>query len=73
MQWCGPNFEKPVSTEKLCLVETGHQPKFRKVYIIATGAPLTFCLAKLFVKHSFMDSFMKLGPCMYMLSRDVQE
>ena len=43
----GPNFIKPVSiknnTEKSCLTETGSEPKFHKVYMVRTGAPLNFC------------------------------
>ncbi len=33
-----------LSTDKLCLAETGYQQTFHKVYIVVTGAPLTFCL-----------------------------
>ena len=29
-----------LSTEKSCLIETGYQPQFYKVYIVVTGAPL---------------------------------
>ena len=39
------------STEESCfLTETGLQPKFHKIYFVATCAPLIFCLAKKFAE-----------------------
>ena len=45
-----------LSTEKSCLAETGYQLTFRKVYIVATGAPLN-----LFRGGFFKDSLNNLS------------
>ena len=52
---------KPVSKltclaqKKSCLTETGYQPNFHKVHIVATGAPQLCLLAKKFAKQYILN------------------
>ena len=65
-----PNLIKPVSTknvlstEKYCLTETGYQLKL--LYIVVTGGPLNFCLAKTFFKQFWGLKELYEGILMYM-------
>ena len=46
-------LRKLAKHRKFCLAETGCQPTFHKVYIVATGAELICCLAKKFAGSIF--------------------
>ena len=50
----GPNFIKPVSTEKSGLAEIGYQPTFYKICIHAWLQLVNFCLANTIANQYFL-------------------